>query len=167
MSRPGRIPRPVSPQEDGVQQVEVTRRVVAPVDRVWALATDLEGAPEVLSGVDAVEVLTPGPFGVGTRWRETRTMFGRSATEEMEVTAVEPQRSYTVEADGSGAHYVSTFDFAPSEDGGTDVTLRFGARATTRAARVLAAVTGPLARRSVATALRGDLDDLARAAERG
>ncbi len=64
------------------------------------MATDLAGAPRVVRGIDAVEVLTPGEFGVGTRWRETRTMLGRSATEEMTVTAMEPQRSYTTEAVG-------------------------------------------------------------------
>lgn len=150
-----------------MRQVEVRRRVAAPVERVWALATDLPGAPRVLSGVEAVEVLTPGPFAVGTRWRETRTMFGRSTTEEMWVTAVQPQRSYTVEATSSGAHYTSTFDFAPAADGGTDVMLRFGARPTNPAARVLAAITATLAGRSVSKALEGDLNDLARAAERG
>ncbi|EYR62021.1 carbon monoxide dehydrogenase [Actinotalea ferrariae CF5-4] len=150
-----------------MQQVEVTRHVAAPPERVWALATDLAGAPRVLSGVQRVEVLTPGPFAVGTRWRETRTMFGKEATEEMAVTAVEPQRSYTVEAESSGARYVSTFAFHPSPDGGTAVVLTFGAQATTGVAKVMAVLTGPLARRSVEKALRGDLEDLARAAEAG
>jgi uncharacterized membrane protein len=150
-----------------MKKVVIHRHVAAPVERVWALATDLAGSPQMLSGVDAVEVLTQAPFGVGTRWRETRTMLGKSATEEMTVTAVAPQRSYTVEAHSSGAHYLSTFDFAPSTDGGTDVTLTFGVRPTTTVARILGAVTAPVARRAVARALEGDLDDLRRAAENG
>lgn len=150
-----------------MQEVEVRRHVSAPVERLWALATDLAGAPEVLRGVKAVEVLTSGPFGVGTRWRETRAIFGKSATEEMTVTAVEPERSYTVEADSSGARYVSTFDFAPSPVGGTNVTARFSAATTTTVARVLGALTAPVARRSVAKALKRDLDDLAQVAEKG
>lgn len=149
-----------------MQQVEITRRVEAPAERVWDLATDLERAPTTLSGVTRVEVLTGGPFAVGTRWRETRTMFGREASEVLEVTAVEPHRSYTVEAASGGARYVSTFTFAPSGTA-TDVTVTFGAQATTLAGRALAAVTGPLARRSVERALRTDLEDLARAAEAG
>jgi uncharacterized membrane protein len=136
------------------------------VQRVWDVATDLAGSPEVVRGIDAVEVLTPGPFGVGTRWRETRTMMGRSATEEMTVTAVEPQRSYRVEAASRGAHYVSTFAFTPSADGGTDVTVTFGGRPTSTVARVLGAVTAPLGRRAVTRALEQDLHDIAAAAER-
>ncbi|MCF6506194.1 SRPBCC family protein [Blastococcus sp. MG754426] len=149
-----------------MQDVVVRRHVAAPVQQVWQVATDLTGSPQVLRGVDAVEVLTPGPFDVGTRWRETRTMMGRSATEEMTVTAVEPQRSYRVEAAGRGAHYVSTLAFAPSADGGTDVTMTFGGRPTSTVARVLGAVTAPLGRRAVAKALQQDLDDIAAAAER-
>lgn len=150
-----------------MHEVEVRRHVGAPVQRVWQVATDLTGSPQVLRGVDAVEVLTAGPFDVGTRWRETRTMMGRSATEEMTVTAVEPQSSYRVEAASRGAHYVSTLAFAPSADGGTDMTMTFGGRPTSTVARVLGAVTAPLGRRAVTKALQQDLDDIAAAAERG
>ena len=150
-----------------MRDVEVRRHVAAPVERVWALATDLEGAPGVVSGIESVEVLTPGPFGVGTRWRETRRVFGRSATEEMTVTAVEPQRSYAVEASGPGVTYVSGFAFAPAAGGGTDVTATFGGRPTSTVARVLGALTAPLGRRVIAKALTQDLEDIATAAERG
>ena len=148
-----------------MQDVEVRRHVSATVQRVWDVATDLAGSPQVIRGIDAVEVLTPGAFGVGTRWRETRTMMGRSATEEMTVTAVEPQRSYRVEAASRGAHYVSMIALAPSDDGGTDVTMTFSGRPTNMGARVLAAVTAPLARRAVTRALEQDLHDIAAAAE--
>jgi uncharacterized membrane protein len=150
-----------------MQDVEVRRHVAAPVERVWELATDLEGAPRVVSGIESVEVLTPGPFAVGTRWRETRRIFGRSATEEMTVTAVEPHRSYTTEASGPGVRYVSGFAFAPSAGGGTDVTATFGAEPTTTVARVLGALTAPLGRRAIAKALAQDVADIATAAERG
>nr|WP_297429295.1 SRPBCC family protein [uncultured Actinotalea sp.] len=149
-----------------MQKIEITRHVDAPAQRVWDLATDLERAPTTLSGVTRVEVLTGGPFAVGTRWRETRTMFGREASEVLEVTSVEEHRSYTVEAASGGARYVSTFTFTPT-GAATDVTITFGAHATTPVGRVLAVVTGPLARRSVERALRADLEDLARAAEAG
>ena len=74
-----------------MQKIGIARHVDAPVQRVWDLATDLERAPTTLSGVTRVEVLTDGPFAVGTRWRETRTMFGREASEVLEVTAVEDE----------------------------------------------------------------------------
>jgi hypothetical protein len=94
-------------------------------------------------------------------------MFGRSATEEMTVTVVEPQRSYVTEASGPGVTYVSGFAFAPAPGGGTDVTATFGGRPTTTVGRVLAALTGAVGRRAIARALAQDLEDIATAAERG
>ena len=148
-----------------MQDVEVRRHVAAPVERVWAVVTDLARAPQVVRGIDSVEVLTPGDFGVGTRWRETRRMMGRPATEEMTVTAVESQRSYTTEAVHASIRYVSTVAVAPAGDG-SELTMSFGARPTSAAMRLLGAVTGPLGRRAVARALEKDLVDLAAAAER-
>lgn len=149
-----------------MREITIHRRVAAPVERVWEVATDLAGAPQNLSQVDAVEMLTSGPFGVGTRWRETRTLYGRSATEELTVTAVDPRRSYAVAAESAGVRYVSTFRFASTAAGGTDVTMTFGGEPLTVGARVLGALMGPLMRRSVTRQLTADLADLAAAAER-
>lgn len=156
--------------------VTVERRVDAPLPRVWDVATDIERSPEFLTGVDRVEVLEAGSgrdgrLGVGTRWQETRTLRGRQATEEMWVTAVEPLRSYTVEAESHGNAYLSTFTFTDAGAGpdgsgpATMVRLTFDARATTRLGRWMAPATMRLARRTIASALATDLEDLARAAE--
>jgi carbon monoxide dehydrogenase subunit G len=149
----------------GMTTVSVSRTAMADPARVWALATDIAGWAETMSGIDAVEVLERPAFGVGTRWRETRTMMGRPATEEMWVSALEEGRSYTVESDSHGAHYTSVFTFRPTPAGGTEISLTFTGEASGRGARLLAALTAPLARRSVAKALEQDLIDLARAAE--
>ncbi|MGH3367014.1 MAG: SRPBCC family protein [Nocardioidaceae bacterium] len=146
--------------------VTTQRRIAAPVERVWAVATDIPGSAETITGINHVEMLSEGDFGVGTRWRETRTMLGREATEEMWVTSVDPVRSYTVEAESHGMHYVSTFRFLPVDESQTEVVLVFSGEPQGTGARLVAAVTGPLAKRSVAKALRSDLDDLAETAER-
>lgn len=156
--------------------VTVERRVDAPVPRVWDVATDIEHSPEVLAGVDRVQVLDEGSgrdgrLGVGTRWQETRTLRGRQATEEMWVTEVEPLRSYTVEAESHGHEYLSTFTFTDAGvgSGGTGsstmVRLTFDARPTTRLGRVMSPLTMRMVRKTIAAALAKDLDDLARAAE--
>ncbi|MGH3356323.1 MAG: SRPBCC family protein [Nocardioidaceae bacterium] len=105
--------------------VTARRAVDAPTDRVWALATDVPRWPETISGISRIEMLSEGEFGPGTRWRETRTMFGREATEEMWVSTVDPGRSYTVEADSHGAHYVSTFTFDAVGEQRTEIVLTF------------------------------------------
>jgi hypothetical protein len=150
-----------------MEPITVTRHTTAPVARVWELATDLPAMPDHLSAVIATEVTTPPPFGVGTRWKETRRIMKRDATEEMWVTAVEPGRSYVVEAESNGAHYTSTFSFVASADGGTDVTMSFDARPVGTMGKVFGPVAFRLMRKSVAGQVARDLEDLAHAAERG
>lgn len=144
--------------------VTVSRTVAAPVETVWAVATDLAAAPETLSGVTRVEVLEGEIFGVGTRWRETRTLMVREATEEPVVTAATAPSSYTVEADNHGVHYVSTFAFAPLGANRTEVTMAF-AGTPTAPQNPLVKLMGRFGLRMVRKTLEQDLADLARAAE--
>lgn len=144
--------------------VTVTRVIAAPIETVWDIATDLRRMPEHMSAITELEILEAGEtFGVGTRWRETRTMMRREATEEMEVTAVEPLRSYVVEADNSGVHYVSTFTFQPAGSGSTDVAMTFTGEPTAPQ-NVFMRLVGRLGLRVVRKSLERDLDDLATAA---
>lgn len=145
--------------------VTARRTIRAPIDEVWTVATDVERFPESIRGVERVELLTDGAFDEGTRWRETRRMFGREATEEMWVAEVDPGRSYTVEAENHGVRYVSTFTFRPSGAEQTEAVVTFGAQPRTRVARVLGTITNAVAARAVAKTLEGDLEDLGNAAE--
>jgi uncharacterized protein YndB with AHSA1/START domain len=149
--------------------VEVTRLVEAPVQAVWRVFTDLARRCEWLSTVIEVELLTSGPFGAGTVWRETRTMAdGAEITEEFRVReCVEPER-FVVASPGIGADYRMTYTFVPvvagRHRGGTMVTVVQDGAPTAPAGRILALVFGGLAARTVEGALRRDLDDLAAAA---
>ena len=52
-----------------------------PLDDAFAFVSDFANAPKRIKSILRVNVLTPGPVGVGTRFTETRVMFGREATE--------------------------------------------------------------------------------------
>ena len=62
--------RGVRPSYGGVMadRITMSRETTAAPDRVWAVLTDLDAAAATLSGVTAIEKLTPGPYRVGTRW---------------------------------------------------------------------------------------------------
>lgn len=147
-----------------MKPIEVSREVAASPEDVWAVITDLEGSANVVSAIDAVEVLTEGPFTVGTTWRETRTMFGRSATEEMTVSAIDAGRSYTVVADSNGMHYESSFRIDAVGDG-SRITMTFGGEPTSTVSKVMGTLMTPFVKGSMTKALAQDLDDLAAAAE--
>jgi carbon monoxide dehydrogenase subunit G len=148
------------------QKVTISHDVAADPQTVWAVLTDLEHAAETLSGVSRVEVLTEGGYAVGTRWRETRTMFGRGATEEMEVTEVSAPTGTTVEAHSSGVAYRSVFTLTPLPSG-TRLEMTFsGTQSNPSLVRKLVwAVFGGLGMKASAKMMRGDLEDIARRAE--
>lgn len=141
--------------------VTANRTIEAPISRVWSVFTDLGSSPVHLSAVEDVEVLTDGPFAVGTTWRETRKMFGRTATEEMTVTSLEHQASYAISAMSQGTTYVSRFDFREIDPATTEVRFTFTGETQGGVRKAIGDVMWPLFRGKVAKELRRDLDDLA------
>lgn len=144
----------------------VTRRIAAPRERVWEVLTDLDRSPEVIGAIQSVERVRGDGFGVGTRWRETRTHLGREVTEELEVTALDSGERYVVEADGAGTHYRSEFALE-GDGGGTEVTMTFASEPSGSLARVLDTVVGRLFAGTTRKALAADLEDVAHASQRG
>ena len=97
--------------------ITVSNQIAAPVEAVFERFTDLEGSAARVSGIKAIEMLTTGPFGPGTRWRETREVLGRLDTAEMEVTAYERNRTYTITHHKLAARIDTVFTFQSLNDG--------------------------------------------------
>jgi carbon monoxide dehydrogenase subunit G len=144
--------------------VTLSAFVNAPRARVFHLFADVENAPGRVKGIKRVELLTSGPVGLGTRFKETRLMFNREATEVMEFTAFDPDRSYTLGCDTCGARYVSTFRFEPEGDG-TRVTYEFEYRARSILAWLMKPL-GWLMRGMIRKCVQQDIDDLKAFAEK-
>ncbi len=104
--------------------VTVTNKLEAPVDAVFAAFTDLEQNAGRVSGIKNVEVLSTGGFRLGARWRETREVMGRLDDAEMEVTAFDPGRGYTITHYKGGAKVDTVFTFTPDGEA-TNVTIAF------------------------------------------
>ncbi len=66
---------------------KLTTRVKAPAEKVFALFSDFSNVAGRIAGITKVEVLTAGPIGVGTRFRETRMMFMKKVAEEGDKAA--------------------------------------------------------------------------------
>jgi hypothetical protein len=61
---------------------------------------------------------------LGTRWSETREVLGQLDSAEMNVTAFERNRMYTITHHKAGARIDTVFTFEPFEDG-TKVRIEF------------------------------------------
>jgi hypothetical protein len=104
--------------------VTVATRVAARIERVFDVFTDLDRGAERVSSIQAIELLTTGGFSLGTRWRETRTLLGRPDSAEMEVTAFERNRTYTITHRKAGTRIDAVFTFEPFDDS-TAVRIEF------------------------------------------
>jgi uncharacterized protein YndB with AHSA1/START domain len=104
--------------------IKVSRDIAAPVETVFALFTDLEHGPGRVSNIKGVQMMTFGDFRLGTKWRETREILGRTDDAEMEITAFERNRSYTVTHHKAGVRIDTEFTFEPTATG-TRVTIEF------------------------------------------
>jgi hypothetical protein len=104
--------------------ITVKNHIDAPVHRVFEYFTDLEAEVPHVSGIKKIEMLTPGHFGLGTRWRETRDLLGIRDSAEMEITSFERDKTYTITHHKGGVRIDSVFCFEPAKNG-TDVTVEF------------------------------------------
>jgi len=137
----------------------VSTQVAGPLDAVFAVFTDLAKASERIPEITALELLTDGPVGKGTRWRETRLMFKKEAVEEMEITSFDAPHTYTVEANSHGMRYETLFEFV-EEEGGTRVTWTFWSTPLTLGTKIMGPIMGLLFRKVMRKCMQGDLEAL-------
>lgn len=80
--------------------LDLQTTIAAPPATVWAELTDIRNWSRWLPNLAQLEMLGDGVVDVGTRFRETRKMFGRDATEVFEVTAAQSPQSLELQVDG-------------------------------------------------------------------
>ena len=131
----------------------------APPEVAYATNIDIANWPAFIRGITHVAILSGGAIDTGTRFRETRTMFGREATEEMTVATLEPPRRQIFTAENHGVRYVATTEFLP-EGHGARLRLTFEGVPLTMTARIMS-VMAMLMMGQVRKQLQNDLDDVA------
>jgi len=131
----------------------IQRTIDAPVDVVFSAVADVRNFSEAVPAIEAVEFLTDTETGVGTRFRETRNMNGKSATVELEVTEYVENERVRLVSDTHGTLWDSVFTVRPLETG-TELSLVMEARAHGLFAKVM----NPLTKSLVATAIEKDMD---------
>ena len=139
--------------------ITASKHFNASLETVWEVMADLENAADRIQAIVKLEVLTDGPVGLGTRFRETRIMFKKEATEEMEITAWDPPNSYTTEADGCGCHYICVITCEGDGDG-TNVTMSMSVVPLTTFGKIMGALMGWMMKGACVKAFAKDLDDL-------
>jgi uncharacterized membrane protein len=89
-----------------MKRVELSIDIDAPASDIWEVLTNPAGFPDWITGMQSVEILTEGDYGVGTHYHVTAGTGDRTVEWTVEVTGLEPERcidySYTGDVEGNG-----------------------------------------------------------------
>lgn len=88
-----------------------------PVKEVFDYLLTLENIPEIMPNVVRLEKLSEGTIGKGTKLLETRSIRGREAKAEIEITEFEPYRYYTTKSVAGGITIIYKYFFSEIEEG--------------------------------------------------
>jgi uncharacterized membrane protein len=138
--------------------VTVATVVAAPIEQVFGVFTDVEHGAERVSNIQKIEMLTVGGLRLGSRWLETRAVLGHRDTVEMEVTAFQHNRTYTITHQKAGARIDAVFTFDTVDDQ-TSVQIEFILESHGLPPGALAPVRWAIASR-VRDVIGQDLEDL-------
>ncbi|MYL34846.1 hypothetical protein GLW08_15700 [Pontibacillus yanchengensis] len=96
--------------------------IAKPKTEVFTFLTSFDNATTIMPNVVKNEILSEGPFGVGTRFRETRLIRGREASSEIEVIEYEPSEKFSVRSELEGLATLYHYKLQSTETG-TEVTF--------------------------------------------
>ena len=134
-------------------------------EEVWNVITDIENSHNTIAGIEKVEILEKPTDGlVGLKWQETRTLFGKTATEIMWITDAKENESYKTRAESHGAVYITSLVIS-EQDNRTRLTMEFDGVPQTLSAKLASATMGRFFRNATKNALMQDLVDIKAAVE--
>jgi len=135
-------------------------------DDVWDVLTDVARADEVLTSVHHVDLLTEGPYDVGTEWREARRLLGHHGEETLRVAECHAPRHTMVEIQVGRDRVTMSYALTP-HSGQTRVSLTMALDTSHRTSfgKFAWNTWGNIGYESTRRMLQADLDDIAAAAE--
>lgn len=134
--------------------------IQAPKAAVWDVVTDFENAADRISAIEELEVLERPESGLeGFKWKESRTMFGKTAEETMWITEAVENSHYKTRAESHGCIYRSTISVA-GEGESTVLKMDFSGEATSFMGKIMSGLMGWVFKGSMRKAMLQDLTDL-------
>jgi hypothetical protein len=106
---------------------EVRRTFYVAQEKAFVGLLDLDSAKQWMQGLVGIERMDRGPMRVGSKWKETRKMFGKEASEYFEVVELEEPNKIVLRCDGTKGttgkgEYIYTYTLT-SSDGHTEISL--------------------------------------------
>lgn len=136
-------------------QYAVIRQIQAPIELVFERISDVRRFKEVNEDILGIEFLGEQQSGVGTRFKETRNMNGRTSTTTLELTECVDNGHVRFVSDEGGAIW-DTVMRVQAKDGGTELSMVMDALPH----KFMARIVMPLIKGMVTKAVVADMDKL-------
>jgi hypothetical protein len=134
---------------------------------IWAAITNIENASDIISGIQKIEVVEKPANGlVGLRWRETRMLFGKSATVEKWIIDAAENTFYKTRAEDGGFVFLTTMRISESGNGGMTLTGSHETQPQGIVARIMSIPMVLFFKGVIKKAALQDLNDIKSAVER-
>jgi carbon monoxide dehydrogenase subunit G len=136
-------------------------------EQVWQAVTDIENCQQFIQGINEIEILNnPEDTLIGFKWKETRTMYGKAATEIMWITDYKENKFYLTRAESHGSVYTSKVSLMQVANQ-CKLSMSFSGKAVSLFAKIMSALMGNMMVKSVNKALQKDLEDIKNYVEAG
>jgi carbon monoxide dehydrogenase subunit G len=135
-----------------VKRLERTQRIPSDRESLWAFLIDLDNLPRWQSGVESVELTTPGPIAIGSVAHVRRSLMGQALSVDLRVTALETGRLLSLVSEASGFKVEAALTLAPG-DGATDLSFGMTVSATNPFMGAVEGMVASAADQDIATSL--------------
>lgn len=133
-------------------------------EAIWNVISDIENSEKHINAIMKIEVLEKPDDMLGFKWRETRMMFGKEATEVMWITDYEENKYYKTRAESHGAVYISTLTIKELGDS-CILGMGFEGVAVSFLGKAMNVIFGKMMMKSTEKALSVDLEDIKKKVE--
>jgi len=141
-------------------ELSASVEIEKPLEEVWKVITDFKNCPNFIKSIVNLEIIDqPKDTLVGFKWKETRVMFGKEATETMWITDSVENEYYQTRAESHGSIYRSGLTIERIGQF-TKLTMSFSSEATTFSAKLIGFLMGFMIKGSMNKAINKDLIDI-------
>lgn len=131
-----------------------------PITDVWKTTIDFKNCFSYIESIVKIEIIDePKDTLIGFKWKETRVMLGKEATETMWITDYVENEYYQTRAESHGSVYTSRLSLE-NVGGNTKLMMSFSAEAQTIVVKVFSFCMGLLLKGSMKKVLTRDLNNI-------
>jgi hypothetical protein len=146
-------------------KIKVEQPIAGSREKIWNVITDIDNADITISAIEKIEVLEKPAKGLeGLKWRETRTLFGKTAVEVMWITEAVENQYYRTRAESHGSVYNTNLSISGSGNNHV-LIMEFESQAQNFTGKLLAVIFGTMFKNTAKKAFVRDLQDIKKAVE--